>query len=336
MSELRQDRTTGAWTIIAPERGLRPHQRFDQPPRNHVPRLEPTCPFCPGNESQLPGIIAEVRRNVPPGWSVRIVPNKFPALTPDAAPGHFVPGLHVMIGGSGAHEVVIEHPRHDADLTKMDDDEITAIIECYQRRFTELAGRPRIETVVLFRNHGPSASTRHPQAQLIALGLATPKLRLLADWACQHYGKTGRCPTCEEIELETKLNERVVDECRHFLALVPFAAERPCEVWLVPKRHQGSFVEIAEPEVNDLGIQLRKSLQRLEAVHDDPPYNFIIESAGRAALGAPHVHWRLRIVPDLITAGGFEIGTGMAINPSSPEQDAETLRGLVDIHQGGP
>ena len=112
MSELRQDRTTGAWAIIAPERGLRPHQRFDQPPRNHVPRLEPTCPFCPGNESQLPGIIAEARRSRPPGWSVRIVPNKFPALTPDAAPGHLMPGLHVMIGGYGAHEVVIEHPRH--------------------------------------------------------------------------------------------------------------------------------------------------------------------------------------------------------------------------------
>ena len=173
-------------------------------------------------------------------------PNKFPALTPDAAPGHLVPGLHVMIGGYGAHEIVIEHPRHDADLIKMDDDEITAVIECYQRRFTELAGRPGIETVVLFRNHGPSASTRHPHAQLIALGLATPKLRLLADWACQHYRKTGRCPTCEEIELETKLNERVVDESRHFLALVPFAAERPCEVWLMPKRHQGSFAEIAE------------------------------------------------------------------------------------------
>jgi UDPglucose--hexose-1-phosphate uridylyltransferase len=150
-----------------------------------LPRLEPTCPFCPGNESQLPGIIAEARRRLP--------------------------GLHVMIGGYGAHEIVIEHPRHDADLTKMDDDEITAIIECYQRRFTELAGRPGIETVVLFRNHGPSASTRHPHAQLIALGLATPKLRILADWACQHYRKTGRCPTCEEIELETKLNERVVD-----------------------------------------------------------------------------------------------------------------------------
>ncbi len=339
MSQLRQDRTTGAWTIIAPERGLRPHEcPARQPARADVSRVEPTCPFCPGNESQLPGIIAEVHRDEPPGWSVRVVPNKFPALTPDAAPVSLLPSLHMTTSGYGAHEVVIEHPCHDADLTRMDDGEITAVIECYHQRFTELADRSGIETVVLFRNHGPrgGASMRHPHAQLIALGLATPKLRFMADWACRRYRETGRCPTCEEIELETKLGERIVDETRHFLALVPFAAERPYEVWLVPKRHQGSFTEIAEDELNDLGIQLRQSLQRLEAAHGDPPYNFVIESAGKSGCGAPHVHWRLRIMPELVTAGGFEIGTGMAINPSSPEQDAETLRALVDFHRGGP
>jgi len=337
MSELRQDRTTGAWTIIAPERRLRPHPCAGRPVREHVPRVEPTCPFCPGNESQLPGIIAEARRDEPPGWSVRVVPNKFPALTPDVASVALPPSLHMMISGYGAHEVVIEHPRHDADLTKMADGEITAVVECYHRRFTELAGRSGIETVVLFRNHGQSggASMRHPHAQLIALGLATPKLRLMAEWASRHYRETGQCPTCEEIELETTVGERIVDETRHFLALVPFAAERPREVWLVPKRHQGSFAEIAKDELNDLGIQLRQSLQRLEATHDDPSYNFVIESAGKSGLGAPHVHWRLRIIPELVTAGGFEIGTGMAINPSSPEQDAETLRALIDFHRGG-
>jgi len=337
MSELRQDRTTGAWTIIAPERRLRPHPSAGRPVRAHVPRVEPSCPFCPGNESQLPGIIAEARRNESPGWSVRIVPNKFPALTPDAASVVLPPGLHMMISGYGAHEVVIEHPHHDADLTKMTDDEITAVVECYHQRFTELAGRSGIETVVLFRNHGQrgGASMPHPHAQLIALGLATPKLRLMAEWTSRHYTETGQCPTCEEIELETRVGERIVEETKHFLALVPFAAERPCEIWLVPKRHQGSFAEIAKDELNDLGILLRQSLQRLEATHDDPPYNFVIESAGKCGLGAPHVHWRLRIMPELVTAGGFEIGTGMAINPSSPEQDAETLRALIGFHRGG-
>ena len=81
-------------------------------------------------------------------------------------------------------------------------------------------------------------------------------------------------------------------------------------------------------------LRLEQSGRAIVARFDDPPYNFIIESAGRAALGAPHVHWRLRIMPELVTAGGFEIGTGMAINPSSPEQDAEALRALIDFHRG--
>jgi UDPglucose--hexose-1-phosphate uridylyltransferase len=331
MSELRQDRTTGAWTIIAPERGLRPHHvSATELARERVPRFEPTCPFCPGNESQLPGMIAETHCNEPPGWRTRIVPNKFPALTLDAPAPHPIPGLH-MIRAYGAHEVVIENPRHDTDLTAMDDGEITAVVECYYQRFTELARRPGIETVVLFRNHGArsGASLRHPHAQLIALGLAIPKLRLMAEWGCQHYRETSRCPTCEELELETKLGERVVDETRDFLAFVPFAAERSFEVLLVPKRHQASFAEIAEDEVKDLAIQLRQSLQRLKAVHDDPPHNLIIESAGKSGLGAPHLHWRLRIVPGLVRWGAFEVGTGMAINPSRPEQDAEALRATL-------
>jgi UDPglucose--hexose-1-phosphate uridylyltransferase len=339
MSEIRQDRTTGAWTIIAPERGLRPHQpTAGELTHNDVPRFEPTCPFCPGNESQLPGIIAEQRCDEPPGWCVRVVPNKFPALTPDAAPASHSLGLHRRLRGYGAHEVVIENPRHNADLTTMDDCEITAVIECYRQRFVQLASRPGIDTVVLFRNHGTGsgASLRHPHAQLIALGFATPKLHLMAEWGCRYYRSASRCPTCEELELETKLGERVVDETKHFLALVPFAAERPCEIWLVPKRHQASFAEIVKDEANDLGVRLRHSLQRLKAMHRDPPHNLIIESAGKSGVGAPYLHWRLRIVPDLVPWGGFEAGTGMAINPSRPEQDAEALRAMGASHEVVP
>jgi UDPglucose--hexose-1-phosphate uridylyltransferase len=329
MSELRQDRTTGAWTIIAPERGRRPHQpSAGDVARDRLPRFDPACPFCPGNESQLPGIIAETPCVEPPGWRVRVVANKFPALVPDAVPAHRSVEMHGTLGGYGAHEVVIESPRHDADLTTMDDAEVTAVVEGYRQRFTELAGRPGIEAVVPFRNHGAGsgASLRHPHAQLIALPLATPKLLLMIECGRQYYGETSRCPTCEELEIETKLGERIVDATRHFLALVPFAAARPSEVWLVPKRHQASFAEIAADEVNDLGVQLRRSLQRLKVVHGDPSHNLIIESVGKSGLGAPYVHWRLRIVPDLVTWGGFEVGTGMAINPSCPEQDAEELR----------
>jgi UDPglucose--hexose-1-phosphate uridylyltransferase len=329
MTELRQDRTSGAWVIVAPARKLRP--KSPSPERSGPTEgraFDPACPFCPGNEAQLPGILAETPASTPPGWQVRVVPNKYPALAQDAPSGPTVSAPHVATAGYGAHEVVIEHPRHDADLTTLDDAETRAMVRCYHERFTHLAGLARIETVVLFRNHGAASgsSLPHPHAQLIALPLITPKLRALADWGRQRYDEHGRCVTCSELALEASAGDRVVDETPHFVSLVPFAAERPGEIWIVPKRHQSSFAECAAQELDDFGPVLRQALRRLKATYGNLSYNFVVDSAGHASLGAPYLHWRLRILPNLVTWGGFELGTGIPINPSSPEHDAATLR----------
>ena len=107
--------------------------------------------------------------------------------------------------------------------------------------------------------------------------------------------------------------------------IVPFAAERPCQTWIIPKQHQASFIELDDSECSVARL-LRRTLFRLRRVHDDPPYNFVIDSASRVDLRASYVHWRLRIVPDLAMLGGFELGAGTAINPSRPEDDAAVLR----------
>jgi UDPglucose--hexose-1-phosphate uridylyltransferase len=329
VTELRQDRTTGAWVIIAPGRKLRPKLVSDAASGSGpAPAFDPRCPFCPGNEMQLPGIIAETPAPTPPGWRVRVVPNKYPALAADAPPGPLIRSPHVALGGYGAHEVVIEHPRHNADPAAMDDAELQAMVQAYRQRYIALADRPGIETVVLFRNRGAAsgASLSHPHTQLIALGLATPKVRALADWGRHHYDADGRCPTCAEVELETESGARVVEETSDFVALVPFAAERPSELWLIPKRHQPSFADATERELQDFGRLLRQSLRRLQAVHGALAYNFVVDSANTTDRGAPYLHWRLRIMPNLVTWGGFELGTGIVINPSSPELDARTLR----------
>jgi UDPglucose--hexose-1-phosphate uridylyltransferase len=333
VTELRQDRTTGAWVIIAPGRKLRPKLVATASGSPPVPAFDPQCPFCPGNEAQLPGIIAETPGPAPPGWRVRVVPNKYPALAPDAPLGPLIPGPHVALGGYGAHEVVIDHPRHSADPAAMDDAELEAMIQAYQQRFIALGDRPGIDTVVLFRNHGAAsgASLAHSHAQLVALGLATPKVRALAEWGRQQYAVDGRCPTCAEVELETESGERVVEETGHFVALVPFAAERPSELWLIPRRHQPSFADATESELHDFGRLLRRSLQRLQAVHGALAYNCVVDSADTVHRGAPYLHWRLRIMPNLVSWGGFELETGIIINPSSPEVDAGTLRETVAV-----
>jgi UDPglucose--hexose-1-phosphate uridylyltransferase len=329
MSELRQDRTTGTWVIIAPRRGQRPQRRGPGPAPASRPRFDPACPFCPGHEAMLPGIIAETPADAVPGWSVRVVPNKFPALqpTPESPAG----GDHQTRVGYGFHEVVIESPWHDADLVTMVAAERNVVVGSYRLRSQVLLAQPDIESVVVFCNKGPKAgaSLSHPHAQIIALALVPPRLNAMSEAGRRYHQEQGRCATCDELAIERQNGVRVVDENALFLAMVPFAAEHACELWILPKRHQASFTALNDTELGDFGAILGGSLRRLNAALDNPSYNFVIESAPKREIKAPHMHWRMRIVPGIATWGGFELGSGLPINPSSPEADAALLRSCV-------
>ncbi len=348
MSEVRQDRTSGRWVIIAPERAHRPSALWHAgksavATRKRLP-FDPDCPFCPGHEDGLPGIVAQTQIDHAPDWCVRVVPNKFPALrvsekeVSKQAEGS---DRHAVAEGYGLHEVIIESPRHNADLAAMTDLEIEAAVAMYRDRSEHLLKRPGIEAVVLFRNHGRrgGGSQPHPHAQVIALGFVPPGLKLLADWSDCYYVDKGRCATCDEILIESADKSRVIEDGEDFVVLVPFAAEHPCEIWIVPKRHQASFIELNEPQRREFALLLRRTLCRLLRAREDPPYNFVIDSASRAQLQSPSLHWRVRIAPDLTTWGGFELGAGMAINPSMPEDDAALLRAAqcqaLDRDSGG-
>ncbi|MEJ2623540.1 MAG: hypothetical protein P8Z80_03055 [Pseudolabrys sp.] len=326
MTELRQDRTSGGWVIIAPHRGQRPQAAAPARPSGPPPAFDPQCPFCPGHESELPGILAETKAAGEPGWTVRVVPNKYPALQAQAGAPHLAE--HVAQAGNGVHEVIIESPRHDAQLDTLSAEERLAVVTAYRDRCQVLFAAPGIETVILFRNHGPSAgaSLLHPHAQAIALGMVPPRLAALNEWAKSYHADHGVCAMCEELQVETCHRERVIEETDRFLALVPFAAEHPYEIWIVPHDHHASFIDIEDAALAEFGELLARCLRRLKKVLDDPPYNFAIDSAPKHEFGAAHFHWRLRLVPRVAIWGGFELGGGLPINPSSPENDAAALR----------
>jgi UDPglucose--hexose-1-phosphate uridylyltransferase len=327
MSELRRDRTTGSWVIIAPQRGRRPQMRERGEQRQARARFDPKCPFCPGNEMQLPGIVAETTAQDAPGWCLRVVPNKFPAvqLAHEPPPAG---GDHQARPGQGVHQVIIESPWHDAEPTTMNAAELNAVVSVYRERSRALLEQDDIETAILFRNYGQraGASLAHPHAQIIALEFLPPKLAAMDDWTKRYHRKHGACAMCEELTIERESGTRIVDENDKFVALVPFAAEHPFELWLVPKQHQASFTALDDDALGDFTALLGRALRRLRAALDDPPYNFVVDSAPKSDLSAPHWHWKLRLVPDIVTWGGFELGTGLPINPSSPEDDAALLR----------
>jgi UDPglucose--hexose-1-phosphate uridylyltransferase len=328
MSELRQDRTTGGWVIIAPKRGGRPQMHEAGARARQRPRFDPACPFCPGNEAQLPGIVAELPARGVPGWRARVVPNKFPAVQLEQTPAALACGGHRARPGRGRHEVIIESPWHDAELATMDAEQLNAAVGVYRDRSRALLGEDDIAAAVLFGNCGISAgaSLAHPHAQIIALDFVPPKIAAMNDWAKRYYAEHGRCALCDELADECKSGQRLVEENDAFAVLVPFAAEHPFEMWVVPKRHQPAFDALTDDALPLFAALFGRSLRRLRATLGEPAYNFVVDTAPKSASTAPHWHWRLRIVPDIATWGGFELGAGLPINPSSPEDDARLLR----------
>lgn len=328
-SEIRQNLLTGKWVIIAPERGERPEALVSQQntQREQRPSSRESCPFCPGNESMLPDILDALPS--PAAWQTRVVPNKFPALRPDPDPARSTHGIYRAVANYGKHEVIIEHPLHDRDLAQMSLPETDVVIETYHRRYHDLMTRhDDYMLCLIFRNHGPrsGASLTHPHSQLVVTDIVPHDIRWREQTAQRHFDQHGRCALCAIMAYELEAGQRVVSANESLVAFVPYAAEVPFELWIVPRRHQASFSALSDRQKPDLAHILSACLRRLHTRLDDPDYNYIIQSAAQYHAGQPHLHWYLQIRPRLVTPAGFEIGSGVHINPSVPENDAEFLR----------
>jgi len=330
MSELRRDPAADRWVIIAPERsrrpdeGRRPTKRIENPAQ-----FDPGCPFCPGNESMLPSIIAETTSLERPGWRTRVVENKFPALSQDA--GHPArDSFYDTATGRGYHEVIVETPRHDKDLTAMSKEGVREVLATYRKRCVALMAETAIQSAIVFRNHGSvaGASLRHPHSQVVALEWVPALIEARQTAMLDYYRAKGRCLLCDIISHEKADGRRVVNENEAFLTTIPFAPIARCEMWLLPKRHQADFGVAESATIDLLAAALQDALLRLEATFGDLPYHYAIDTASKDGSGSPGLHWRLRIVPQLTVPGGFEVASGVPINSSLPEQDAASLRSV--------
>ena len=143
--------------------------------------------------------------------------------------------------------------------------------------------------------------------------------------AQSYFDEWGRCIFCDILAFESQDRQRVILENPSFLAFVPFAADVPFETWVLPKRHHSDFGQITPVEKADLAEALHVLLTRLARKLHDPDYNYVIYSSSRLA-NEPQNHWYVRIRPRLVTRAGFEIGSGIRINPSLPEADAAYLK----------
>lgn len=328
MNEIRQNKATKQWVIYAPARRKRPQdfqERHNE--RKQLPILDKECPFCPGNEHTLSSIIMETPRASQNCWQTRVILNKFPALTPDSDTSRFTQGIYLAMPGYGQHEVIIESPEHNRDIAQMSIAEVSTLIETYHKRYVDLMKAHENMIAVIFRNRGTQAgaSLNHPHSQIIVTGIVPHHVRWREEEAQRYFDECGRCVYCDILAFEMQDRRRVILENQSFLAFVPFAAEVPFEVWIMPKRHQADFSQISNEEKSDLAQALHDILARLYTKLEDPDYNYVINTAARYKAYEPQLHWYLQIWPRLTTQSGFELGAGMTVNPSIPEEDANFL-----------
>ncbi|MBI4820658.1 MAG: DUF4931 domain-containing protein [Deltaproteobacteria bacterium] len=329
MPELRQNLATKEWVVISTERKKRPEE-FAKKRSEVDPRpFEPTCPFCPGNED----LSLEILREPSEGpWRIRGVRNKYPALNSEGERIRLFDGVHRSMSGVGAHEVLIESPRHDVCPALESSDEVTEMLAAFQSRGRYHADDSRIEHVVWFKNHGALAGTSlvHPHTQVIGIPVVPYNVRARTDEARRYFDDSGDCVICRMAEDELDEKVRIVIDTNAFVAFVPFAAFSPFHLWIVPKRHRASFVDAGPEELQELGRVLRSLVGRLYVGLGDPPYNYVIRSSPTRELGLEYLHWYLVIVPRVSQEAGFELGSGMFINSSLPEESAIFLRDTPD------
>jgi UDPglucose--hexose-1-phosphate uridylyltransferase len=329
LPELRKDPITNRWVIISTGRAKRPSDFVNE---SVEIRGKGMCPFDYGNEDKTPPELLTYGRNGgganSPGWTVRVVPNKFPALGIEGDLDRTGEGIFDRMNGVGAHEVIVETPDHNATLARLSEKQILDVLYAFRDRMLDLKNDKRFRYILIFKNHGDAAgaSLEHTHSQLIALPIVPKRVREEVDNSKRYYAEKERCIFCDMIRQEREEGVRVITETPDFIALAPYAPRFPFEVWMLPKQHSSSFENNQSPVFASLARTLKECLMRQEAVLNNPAYNLMIHTSPIGEESNPHYHWHIEIIPKLTKVAGFEWGSGFYICPTPPEESARFLR----------
>jgi UDPglucose--hexose-1-phosphate uridylyltransferase len=328
MPELRKDPVLGRWIIIATERGKRPTDFVVA----ETPTIGGFCPLCPGNENTTPHEVLVYGRESynpdSPGWTVRVVPNKYPALVIEGDLNREAEGLYDKMNGIGAHEVIVESPRHEDAFSELPIDHMLLVFKAFQHRIRDLEHDDRFRYVLVFKNFGKAAgaSLEHSHSQLVALPVLPRKIESELAGALTYYKYKERCIYCDIIRQEMKQDVRVVCKNDHYITITPFAPRTPFEMWILPIKHSSAYHEQTEEQLRALAEIFSESLCRLDACIPNVPYNFVLHTQPLRSNHLEHFHFHFEIVPKLTSIAGFEWGSGFYINPIPPEEAAAFLR----------
>jgi len=337
VSELRKDMVSEDWVLVASSRGRRPHS-FDGKKKSWKKASKKGCPFedpqKSGNGKPIVWYEApkkkkdKKKKRALKDWFLQVIPNKFPALAPSkSCPVINTKGSYETMRGVGFHEVVITRP-HLRSLGEMSYDEAELVLRAYQERMNSLKKEKCVEYIAVFHNHGEGAgaSLAHPHSQIAALPIVPTDISRSLNGSQRYFDKNGHCVHCTMLEREIKEKKRIIYQNKYFVVVAPFASRISYEVRVFPKWHDAHFEEMDENNRILLAEALVQALRRLGKTLNDPDYNFFIHTAPIKAKHMEHYHWHFEILPKTAIWAGLEIGTGIEVVSTSPEDAARELR----------
>lgn len=295
-------------------------------PGSHVKSRGRNCPFCPGRERNTPPQIAA--RFNGRGWSVRVVPNRFPAVAVTEKNEKKTNGFYSRRSAYGRHEVIVEHPDHRLEIPDFAPAHLRTLVLAYRDRFRALRRDKRITCALLFKNYGPlaGASMEHPHAQLVGLPFVPRRMRDEFVGAARFYARRRRCIWCEVVLPEAARRGLEIARGGGFSLIAPPASRSPFEMTILPLKHHADFTALGDTEAGPFGSMMALALQKLRKEAGDPAFNFLLHTAPFRRGFSGSFHWHLEIIPKTTGSGAFEQGTGFYVNPMSPELAASILR----------
>jgi UDPglucose--hexose-1-phosphate uridylyltransferase len=324
--ELRKDPLTRSWVLTG-----------DDIP-DTAPRAAAQCRFCPGSPDKLQQISSRPGMLGAP-WSARAVVHPMAIYHIEGAPERRGAGLYDRMPTIGAHEVLLENPRHDRDLWNAEDAEIEQFLLLSAQRAQDLKGDARFRYISIYKNYGPGSGQEfeHPHSELTATTFI-PRRALYELRACLDYFKQKeRCVFCDMVAQEMNQGQRIVEARGDFVTLCPYATRAPYECWILSTTHHSAYEDFTlshAGRIRDLAGLLRRTLRRIRTitesfhlvVHTSPNKSKASTSLGYWKTLEDDYHWHIEILPILPSKSKSYTFKEVYYSPVSPESAAQRLR----------
>lgn len=306
-SEIRRDYIQEKYVIIAPKRTQRPHDV--EKPERLDPVDKASCVFCPGKIDKNNQVLQTKKVTGSSPWGIKVIANKFPTVSVNTPKAY------------GQQEVVVETPDHKKELEDLSVEHITKIFDVYAARTEEISKDKKINYIIIFKNYGGAAgaSLQHAHSQIFATEFVPPHIKDKSKRVWEYKQETGRCVYCDVIKKESN-GPRWVIEDKNMVVFCPWAPMHNYEIWIMPKRHVDNVTDLNSAERKSYATMLKKILKKINRL--GLPYNYYFHQV----VTDQDQHLYLKIKPRGSVWASVEIGSGLIINPISPEESARFFK----------